>query len=129
MPKESFAKKNSSVRGLGDTGVVIENVREELLAKQREIASLVADLTVIPETNASMNHRNRGDRSLLGAERHAQAATLHKLIQHASEIERALAKLDEGSYGVCDGCGDAIPDGRLEIHPRAVRCVSCAAHP
>lgn len=104
------------------------NVREALLVKQREIASLIAELTVIPEANASMAYRNRGDRSRLGAERHAQAATLHKLIQQTAEIDRALAKLDDGSYGVCDGCGDAIPDGRLEIHPWAVRCVSCAAN-
>ena len=36
-------------------------------------------------------------------------------------------KLDEGTYGECDACGDVIPDGRLEIHPWAVLCVPCAS--
>jgi len=36
---------------------------------------------------------------------------------------RALQKLDEGSYGICDVCGEPIPAGRLEARPWAVRCV------
>ena len=43
-----------------------------------------------------------------------------------AEVDRALVKLDEGSYGTCDSCGATIPEGRLEVHPWAVRCVACA---
>jgi DnaK suppressor protein len=41
-------------------------------------------------------------------------------------IERALAKLDEGSYGVCDRCGQPIPPARMEAAPESVLCVACA---
>lgn len=41
------------------------------------------------------------------------------------EIEDALARLDAGTYGVCSGCGKAIPDARLAIRPFARRCVPC----
>ena len=42
-------------------------------------------------------------------------------------VRRALEKLDEGTYGVCDRCGTSIPDERLEARPSSVRCVRCSA--
>ena len=44
-----------------------------------------------------------------------------------ARTERALAKLDEGTYGVCDACGAAIPPARLQAMPDSVLCVTCAA--
>ncbi|MCW3063009.1 MAG: hypothetical protein JWN32_181 [Solirubrobacterales bacterium] len=41
--------------------------------------------------------------------------------------ERALAKLDEGTYGRCDACGEAIAPARLDAMPDAVLCVACAS--
>ena len=40
-----------------------------------------------------------------------------------TDIERALEKLDAGTYGTCEICGNAIPDERLEIVPAARHCV------
>lgn len=42
-------------------------------------------------------------------------------------VRRALEKLDEGTYGICDRCGASIPDERLEARPSSVRCVRCSA--
>jgi DnaK suppressor protein len=42
-----------------------------------------------------------------------------------AEIERALAKLDAGTYGNCEQCGTAIPEARLEALPHAALCVAC----
>jgi DnaK suppressor protein len=41
------------------------------------------------------------------------------------EIDRALQKIEEGTYGVCEQCGDVIPDARLQALPYAALCVSC----
>jgi DnaK suppressor protein len=41
--------------------------------------------------------------------------------------DRALAKLDEGSYGICDACGEPIAPARLRAMPDSVLCVTCAA--
>ena len=58
----------------------------------------------------------------------AQArAMLDQTVRHTQEISIALARIDEGSYGICSSCGGAIAKGRLEARPSAERCISCAA--
>jgi len=42
-----------------------------------------------------------------------------------NEIEHALHKLEEGSYGICDRCGHTIESGRLEILPYTSLCKTC----
>ena len=41
-------------------------------------------------------------------------------------INRALKRIDEDEYGWCEECGDAIPEGRLDLDPTVARCVDCA---
>ncbi|MDQ6615447.1 MAG: TraR/DksA C4-type zinc finger protein [Actinomycetota bacterium] len=41
------------------------------------------------------------------------------------EIDRALAKIDAGHYGVCEQCGQPIPQARLKALPYAALCVGC----
>ncbi len=43
------------------------------------------------------------------------------------QIERALARIDEGTYGTCESCGGSIPAARLEVMPSATTCVDCQA--
>lgn len=42
-----------------------------------------------------------------------------------ARIDRALAKLDEGSYGICDSCKGPIADDRLRAVPSAALCIDC----
>jgi len=102
-------------------------VREQLLAKQRDIAERAAGLTAAPDASGGISFGKRvGDGTSIAVERLTQVAAHEQLLVQAEEVARALAKLDEGTYGVCDSCGGAIPEGRLEIHPWAVLCVTCA---
>ncbi len=43
----------------------------------------------------------------------------------ALDVERALEKIEEGTYGVCDECGEPVPLARLRALPWAIRCVRC----
>ncbi len=43
------------------------------------------------------------------------------------DIEAALARINNGEYGVCIDCGGDIASGRLEIYPTAKRCMACQA--
>ena len=105
-----------------------EDVRQVLLAKQREIALRAADMTAAPDSTGGISFGKRvGDGTSIAVERLTQVAAHQQLLQQAEGIERALAKLDEGTYGMCDSCDAEIPEGRLEIHPWAVLCVPCAS--
>jgi RNA polymerase-binding protein DksA len=42
------------------------------------------------------------------------------------QIQRSLAKIDEGSYGICVTCGGKIKKKRLEALPNATQCIACA---
>ena len=42
-----------------------------------------------------------------------------------SQIERALARLKQGTYGVCEGCAKKIPVGRLNALPYTTLCIGC----
>jgi hypothetical protein len=44
-------------------------------------------------------------------------------------VEQALARLDEGTYGTCDSCGQAIDDAHLEVAPTRLTCESCSSGP
>lgn len=104
-----------------------DDVREALLAKQRDLAARSADLTAPPDSTGGISFGKRvGDGTSIAVERLTQVATHEQMLWQAEEVARALAKLDEGTYGHCDSCGREIPEGRLEIHPWAVLCVPCA---
>ena len=45
----------------------------------------------------------------------------------SQQVRLALTRIDNGTYGTCANCGDAIPLARLEAQPTATRCIKCAA--
>jgi RNA polymerase-binding transcription factor DksA len=55
----------------------------------------------------------------------ASDATLAHATDHLGEIDAALARVEDGTYGWCESCQDPIPLERLEVVPAAARCVHC----
>jgi DnaK suppressor protein len=45
--------------------------------------------------------------------------------QKLKEIEEALDRIEEGTFGSCERCGDKIPFGRLKVMPSATVCIAC----
>jgi DnaK suppressor protein len=106
-----------------------EAVRVELEAKREDLRTELATLTLVtrdPSATIGFGKRvGEGTNEAIGRiERVAQADALSATL---ADVERALVKLDEGTYGVCDVCGDPIPDERLEARPWTSRCVKDAA--
>ena len=50
-----------------------------------------------------------------------------RLGESLNEVEHALQKYEAGTYGLCDSCGQAIEQARLEALPQASLCLSCKA--
>ncbi len=44
------------------------------------------------------------------------------------QVEHALTRMDEGTYGLCEACGDPIDPARLEALPQATLCLYCQQH-
>ena len=52
--------------------------------------------------------------------------TLEENSEHVlGEIDAALKRIDEGTYGTCTNCGNPIPEERLEARPWATLCIGC----
>lgn len=54
-------------------------------------------------------------------------AALESFERHRRSVAAALERIGAGTYGLCVGCGRAVPEGRLEARPDAARCVTCQA--
>jgi DnaK suppressor protein len=58
-------------------------------------------------------------------EREHELALTHNARELLAQNERALARIDAGTYGTCESCGDPIGKARLQAFPRATLCVKC----
>ncbi|MDD7937976.1 TraR/DksA C4-type zinc finger protein [Actinomycetospora lutea] len=92
------------------------------------VASLEAQLAGIVETaSASSGDDEHDPEGQTIAYDRAQVAALLAAARHdLTEIDAALARVDAGTYGVCERCGRPIAPERLEARPAARTCVSCA---
>ena len=75
--------------------------------------------------------RMPSDMADVGTENFDQQLTL-SLIGNGKDaleqIQAALERIEDGSYGLCEECGTKIPKARLEAIPYAALCVRCASH-
>jgi RNA polymerase-binding transcription factor DksA len=69
---------------------------------------------------------NFADSGQVAAEQGENRALLGQLNEQLADIERAVAKLDDGSYGTCERCGGPISEARLEAMPATRYCIDHA---
>jgi DnaK suppressor protein len=69
---------------------------------------------------------NFADSGQVAAEQGENRAVVAALSDQLGDVERALAKLDEGTYGRCETCGKEIAEARLEAMPAARYCIDHA---
>ncbi len=70
---------------------------------------------------------NFADSGQVTAERGEVEALSGQLTETLTDIEDALAKFDDGTYGECESCHRRIPEARLEAMPAARLCIECAS--
>ena len=100
-------------------------LREDTLALMR---GLDRDVAAIVEARRDANSDDEHDPegATLAFERSQSDAMIHEARARLDDIDAAVARLDAGTYGRCEACGERIPAGRLEIRPAARRCVAHA---
>lgn len=93
---------------------------ELLRAVQRDYDRIVAASQLV-----SSDDEHDPEGSTIAFERAQTLAVANQLRSQLSELDRALARIDDGSYGICEVCGRPIAAARLEARPTASRCVVC----
>ncbi len=102
----------------------MSEVRETLEAKEAEIVAQMEQLSRPMQEQGSISFGKRvGDGTAMAVDR-LTAVTAHDNLRGLlDEVRAALARVDAGSYGTCEVCGEPIPEARLEARPWATRCV------
>lgn len=107
----------------GTTSAAIA-LREELEAQR---SSLQRELRELGYGSEGLSYDpNFADSSQVTAERGETEALATTLTTNLMDVEHALAKLDAGTYGICEGCGGEIAPARMEAMPAARLCINCA---
>lgn len=110
---------------MGDKEQRLAQLQEQRQRTLAEIARLQA------EARAEIEPASAGDEDLVDAaadiyERSKALSFIQRLEEKVEQLDRAIQKVEEDSYGVCESCGALIPPERLEIVPETTLCVRCA---
>jgi RNA polymerase-binding transcription factor len=105
-----------------------EAIRRVLEQRRDRNRERIAALAQRPELGAAQGFGKRiGDGTTEAISRLTDIGVGSSLESTIGRTERALAKLDEGTYGICDSCGAPIAPARLQAMPDVALCVTCAA--
>lgn len=113
--------------------LLYENLRERLAQERerlrQELAQMKASHLAMVESGAQKGGTGEhlADSATNTSELETSLALQANLQKLLEDVERALRKLSDGSYGTCESCGQPINPERLEALPSAKLCISCKA--
>ncbi len=107
----------------------LSEVRTELeteLARLRdEVDEAEADLAELMRDSGEGSGDDQADAGAATWEREHELSLTNNARELLDQIQRALERIDEGTYGACESCGNPIGKMRLQAFPRATLCLSC----
>jgi DnaK suppressor protein len=106
----------------------LQALQEERSTYLRQAESLQAEadsLTEDREPGDVQFDEESGEGDTLAVERERDLALSAQARAAIEEIDKAVDKIHDGSYGQCEKCGNTIPKERLQALPHAALCVSC----
>ncbi|MEU6081969.1 TraR/DksA C4-type zinc finger protein [Streptomyces sp. NPDC047108] len=95
-----------------------ERLRDELLASETALTGLMRD----SGDGAGDDQADTGTKNITREHELALAANSREMLV---QTERAIERLDAGTYGLCESCGNPIGKARMQAFPRATLCVEC----
>ncbi len=108
------------------TDAWFDAVAATLAEREAAVRGELEGLTEAPDDVGTIQFGKRaGDATNVAAEQLSRVSAHEQLLVLLADIERARAKLADGTYGRCDECGGPIGDARLEALPWASECVEC----
>jgi DnaK suppressor protein len=111
------------------TEAQIDEVRSQLATEadelRAEIARAETDIADRLGDSVSDAGDDQADVGAKAFEREHELALTYKSKELLGQTEQALARIDAGTYGRCESCGEPIGKARLQAYPRATLCVRC----
>jgi DnaK suppressor protein len=98
---------------------------KDLLANRLEELLSHADNTVSGMTAPKENFPDPSDRATLEADRNFMLRIRDRENKLIKKIKKALERIDEGTFGVCEKCGEDISASRLKARPVTTLCIDC----
>ena len=93
---------------------------------QEERGQLQAQLAELDDDGDLSYDENFADSAQVAGQQGANRALAGQLKENLAEVERALAKMEDGTYGQCEACGRDIAEPRLEAMPATRFCIDHA---
>ncbi|GAB3858867.1 hypothetical protein GCM10027610_097440 [Dactylosporangium cerinum] len=124
--KAAVAKAARGTRTAAETEkirVALIERRDELKAEHDQTLVEIAELQQHRLTDSAGD--DQADTGTKTFEREQEITLANNILERVNQVERALERLDEGGYGWCEKCGNAIPVERLAAFPSATLCVTC----
>ena len=103
----------------------LTTLREEIVARAADIR-LTLDELIRDRAGSNDDDEHDPEGVPLSAEWSRLSGLADAAQEELDQVDAALARVDDGTYGVCAGCGMRMPKGRLEVRPFAQYCVACA---
>ncbi len=103
------------------------NLFKDLLTARRQELLGDAERTVTRMTDSKENFPEPADRAALESERNATLRIRDRERKLISKIEQALERIEDGTFGVCEECGEGIGVERLKARPVTTLCIDCKA--
>ncbi len=102
----------------------LKNEQKRLLG---DLEQLEANVRPAEERREGSPFGKREEEATESFELEKRLALEKQIGDHLAEVEQALRKLEEGTYGLCDNCHQPIDPARLEALPQANLCLDCKA--
>lgn len=104
---------------------ILEKCRDELQRQMDDLLAgagrTVSDMTTVPEENFP----DPTDRALLESNRNFTLRLRDRERKLLSKIKEAMKRIDDGTFGVCEGCGGEISEKRLVARTVTALCIDC----
>jgi DnaK suppressor protein len=105
----------------------LAEIERTLRARRSEMQQRIDSLAQAPERGSGISFGKRvGDGTVEAVSRLNEIGVGNNLVVALERVDRALAKLDDGTYGICDSCGEPILPARLQVAPESTLCIECA---
>ena len=105
-----------------------DSLRRRLDEERVSLVSQLTDMGVDPETGAPRSvefEQGFADSGQATAEKARILSIAGELVETLHEVDAALERIDKGTYGRCESCGDEIPAERMDARPVARLCLRC----